>query len=260
MGRIAPSVALGAALGCAGAPEGPTLPEVAEKVPFDVVDRLGPHVATATTRVTETRAGQEPRVRTEVLEIRWSDWENFESARSVDGARVSTSRVVAGRGYVERYGAWQALDEAEPLRQELRIAWDAWGAAMDPFDDRLVLDAPDGDIVEGRPATRYTVRLAEAPARAKAKRKAKAKAKGDGAREMPRSDAELLSLAGSVVLDDATAVRLVAEVTGEYRQGTVQRTVALSLARTGIGTPIPFTVPTDARPAGSGLETLGTPP
>lgn len=259
MGGVARLLLLAGALGCTGAPTGRTLPEVAEKVPFDVVDRLGPHVATATTRTTEQRAGAEPRVRTEVLEIRWSDWENFESARTVDGARVSTSRVVGGRGYVERYGAWQELSEAEPLRQELRIAWDAWGAAMDPFDHRLVLEDPDGDVVEGRPATRYAVTLAPlAAAPAKAKRKAKAKAKSGG--EPPRSDTELLSLTGTVVLDDATAVRLVAEVSGEYRQGTVQRAVALSLARTGIGTPIPFTVPTDARPASSGLGSPGTPP
>ena len=87
-------------------------------------------------------------------------------------------------------------------------------------------------VVEGRPATRYSLSLAEP-------------AEGEEAR--PRADVPL-SLAGEVVLDEATATRLSAEVEGRYLAGGEdERSVKLKLMRSGFGQPPAIETPTDAR-------------
>ena len=78
-------------------------------------------------------------------------------------------------------------------------------------------------MVEGRPARRYTVSLAPEA--------------DDGASQRKRRSGVPWpsSLEGFVVIDEATAVRLEADVTGVLTQASGDRSVRLRLARTSIG-------------------------
>lgn len=94
--------------------------------------------------------------------------------------------------------------------------------ALDPFAGRVALSDPQDAVVEGRPATRYTVALAPA------------------AGPLRRNQHEPLDLSGWVVVDEGTALRLQAEVQGSYLENGKadrQRVVRLVHTLSAIGSP-----------------------
>ncbi len=199
------------------------LGQVSQEIQFQSVDNLGPHKYLASVARTESRAGQVAVESVETFEITWQGWDDFEVRRTVDGDPAGVVRVAAGEAWVEKNGKWQSRGDAEPYRQELRATWSGWDQALDAFRGRVdLLEAEDG-VVEGRPARRYTVALRPEPKVGKAKAKRQAREGGPTAIE------------GFVWVDQTTAVRLVADVTGTVQRGDVMRTTHLKLARSGIG-------------------------
>lgn len=201
----------------------PTLAEASQEVQFQSVDQLGAHAYLATITRTELRAGAVVVESQEVFEIRWQGWDDFEVRRAVDGDVASAVRVVAGRAWVLRNGAWQPRPDAEPYRQELRLTWSGWDQAMDGFDDRVAYGEPEDGVVEGRPARRYTVGLQPLPEMGEARRRRRG------------ADGGPTALSGFVWVDQNTAVRLVADVQGETVRGDVTRRIQLKLARSAFG-------------------------
>ena len=94
-------------------------------------------------------------------------------------------RVVDGLALAQRRdGSWVQRGDPEPWRQEMRLTWNAWDEVLEPFDDRVKMQDPTDEVVEGRRARRYVLSLAEAePARTPpqaGKRKGKRKKRKHG--------------------------------------------------------------------------------
>ena len=200
-----------------------SLAQVSQEIQFQSVDHLGPHAYLASIQRTELRDDVVVTDSQEVFEIRWDGWDDFEVRRSVDGKLASALRVVDAVAWWQRNGRWVNRGDPEPYRQELRMTWNGWEQALDLFRNRVALDQPEDGVVEGRAARRYEVSLAPPAAVGKARRRRR------------ESEGGPVSLEGFVWVDEITAVRLVADVSGEVQRGGVTRRVHLKLARSAIG-------------------------
>lgn len=216
-------------------PDAPDLGEASQEIQFESVDRLGPHRFLASIRHRILREGTSVDRTDEAVEIRWQDWDTFEYRRVVDAELQSAVVAVDGRPWTLRSrGRWELREDAEPYRLDLRQSWNAWDQALEPFRDHIELEEEGSELFEGRAVRRYAVRLkddppAESPERGKGKRRRKL--------HQPAQPDVLVSLSGRVWIDEATAVRLQAEVSGELEQRGRRRTVDLQLTRSGIGLP-----------------------
>lgn len=267
-------VALGLTLGllvsaCTGGAEAERLATASTSIVFDSMDALGPHHALSSLRQTMTRSDGTVEKVDDAVEIKWQSWDLFEHRRVADGRLSSAVRVVDGVPYVARAGAddaWERRSDADMYRGELRAAWSQWDLAMGPFADRVELRDAGEELIEGRPVRRYTVHLAPAPPAPEAAKppageprtgKGKAKRKAGSAKPATTVD-PLRSLSGSLWVDAATAVRLVAEIEGErlHRDKTLQFTY--NLAVSAIGQDQAINVPIHIEPSPSPLA--GPPP
>ena len=214
----------------------PDLAQVSQEVQFESVDQLGPHLYLASIRHRISRSDGSTERSDEAVEIRWQDWDTFAFRRVVDAELQSAVVTVDGRPWTLRSNnRWDRRDDAEPYRLDLRQSWNAWDQALEPFDDRIELTVEGTELFEGRIVRRYKVSLAPEPEpdatpRAKGKRRRKKRHKAV-------QSVTLVSLDGRVWVDEGTAVRLQAEVTGELEQRGRRRTVELQLTRSGIGQP-----------------------
>jgi len=215
-------------IGCRGCQEEspePSLAEVSEEIQFAAIDQLGPHHLLSTIERTDARDGELLSETTESVEIRWQDWDHFEIRRVVDGRLVSATRVSDGRAWVLRGNddLWRRRDDAEPYRVQLRQTWNTWDQALELFGERVVLTEAGEAVVESRPARKFAVSLSP-PLQVGPRR----------ARRLAQ-DGQPVELGGWLWLDEATAVRLKAEVSGVHEQGARRREVALNLTRGAIG-------------------------
>jgi len=226
-------LALSAGVACT--PEGPPAADLADasvEVQFESVDRLGPHRYLASIKHRTVRDDGGVSRTDEAVEIRWQDWDTFEYRRVVDAELQSAVVTVDGKPWTLRSrGRWEAREDAEPYRLDLRQSWNAWDQALEPFGDRVQLEEAGQELFEGRPVRRYRVSLAPEAERTASTKKGKRRRKV----HVPRHDDGPVSLSGVVWVDEGTAVRLQAEVTGELTQRGRQRTIDLQLTRSGIG-------------------------
>lgn len=224
-------------IGCGSSDsKAPDLAQVSQEVQFESVDLLGPHLYLASIRNRITRTDGSTERSDEAVEIRWQDWDTFTFRRVVDAELQSAVVTVDGRPWTLRSkNRWDRRDDAEPYRLDLRQSWNAWDQALEPFGERIVLTTEGTELFEGRIVRRYKVSLAPEPdadARPRAKGKRRRKKRHKAVKSVT-----LLSLDGRVWVDEGTAVRLQAEVTGELEQRGRRRTVELQLTRSGIGQP-----------------------
>jgi hypothetical protein len=214
-------------LGCVGGGQAeearqPTLAEVTFEVTHEAVGRLGPHRHIAVIE-REERMGDAPSTRTtETVEILWGGWDDFALRRLQGGLEVSSRMVLGGRAWVRKKGnGWQTKGDAEPLRVKFRTSWDTWDEAMELFSSRVALVPGADGVMEGRPVQSHALMLSEPPAHVGAGRRAR--------------QGGVTALAGTIVVDKATGVRLRTEVVGTHQRGSRVRTVSFMEERTGFG-------------------------
>lgn len=213
-------VPLAGALSCElGPPPEVQLADASRQVTFASVELLGPHHYLSSVHRSDARPGRPEMVVDEVVEISWQDWDRFQVRRLVDGEALRETIVVDGVPWVRSADRWDRRDDAEPHRVQLRTTWNTWDEMLGSVLNYIEL-VPDGDdIVEGRPASRYLVRLLteeQAP-----------RPKGYGFKPV--------SVEGKVWLDKATAVRLKAEVVAVTQRDALTRTIRLAEQRANIG-------------------------
>lgn len=224
--------------GCSRTPPPPevTLAQASDQVIFASVETLGPHRTVASIVRTDLRDGAEVNSHESLLDLAWQDWDNFRVRRLVDGEPVSESVVVKATAWSSQAGGgWSRREDAEPYRVQLQSTWNAWDDAFDTFRDRITLTEEGQEIIEGRRARRYAVSLTPLSPTAKAPRNSRR--------------FEPVSLSGTVWIDEATAVRLVAQVEGELHRGDLTRRITLRLARSDFGADLGLQPPEAARDA-----------
>ena len=206
-------------------------PRVARRVvdmgPAEVTERLGPNRFTAEVAFTWT-AGKDTVKLTEtrLLESAAGGVAGDFHAR-IDNSRDQGLEVVRAKGQVfarSKYGKYRLRLRDRGIAERTRD--EAAGALRELdglFQGRLELALEGPTSVEGRPAVRYTVRLADAPAAVKTAKSETpppvAYARGgldeDSARRQRFMDQrQPKKLGGEVVVDSATAVVLKAHVDG----------------------------------------------
>jgi hypothetical protein len=203
------------------APEEPevTLAEASEKVTFASVEMLGAHTYLATSIRVELRRGREMSRHTEVVEIRWEDWDNFSHRRTVDDRTVADVVVSDGVAWSRRLGGpWKTKDDSESSRVQLKTTWNSWQQTISSFGDLVVMREGESEAVEGRLARHYVISLSDLPP------------VGDDATQP-------LALSGDLWVDESSAVRLTGKLEGVLGREGYRRQVELQIVRTAIGMP-----------------------
>jgi hypothetical protein len=212
-------------LSCTGneAPEVPaTIETVSQEITFDSVARLGHHHAVADITRIEIRDGDTPIETTESIDLAWNSWTSFHFQRLVDG--TPTFEVIAHEGQAssrDGRGPWRPDFDGEMARMDVYTKWNAWEEALGSFRERITFEDMGDTVVDGRPARRFKLGLAELPKKERHRNR----------------DRQLMPhrIEGEVMLDKATAVRLRASIEAtEKKVGLIRRTT-LSIRRTAIG-------------------------
>jgi len=181
-----------------------------ESVTFESVTRLGPHrmESVLTWDRGEGRGGRT----TEILELLWGDWDNFQVRRLRGDRLASEIRVVQGVAYSRSgKGRFREASDAELYRVQLAGTWSYWDRALEPFRGRLRSSYDQKEEMEGREARRFVIALTHS-------------------QEESRHTHQPRTLVGQVLLDESTAVRLKARLEGTYLEsGDKERPVQVSL-------------------------------
>jgi len=228
----------GAAAGCArGCERGPSevdlLLDQANALTFQAVAQIGPHHLEAVHVTEEVADGSEE---IETMDLRWGDWDNFQIREIRDGEVRQEIRVVQGKAYVRtRDGRFKERRDAEVYRVKMSQVWNRWGLAMEPFSAAAAYDAGEQEIIEGRRARRYDLRLATAEELAAAEREREA----TGGQRRKRRQAPA-ALSGFMLIDEGSGVRLVAEMEGRLRaESGRERVIRFRERRAALGeTPV----------------------
>ncbi len=229
--------------GCAGGAEEIDVipPEVAaERVTFATLQDLGSFLLRSSTRDERTN----PRatvVRESSISLKWKDRDHWEFESLRDGKPVT-------HWLIYQATAWEALSgdpltprgDAEPLRAQLSLGWDAWEDIIALTGGRIVYGEGTEETVDGRVALRHDLTL-EPP---RADKRRPSRSLGDAL--------EATSVSGTVWIDRVTSVRVLADVVATaaspVAEGAVPnrtRTLSVKLALTGLGQDPGVAVPPD---------------
>jgi hypothetical protein len=209
------------ALHCGSAdPHKPALDVVADQITFKSVEALGPHHLLATIEQQSVWTDGNTESHEETVELAWNDWDSFHLRRVVRGSAVGETIMDQGRSYHRGQGPhWVQEFDSEPARLRVRTSWSVWSTAMEVFSARIDLVEMEQSIVDGRSARRYQVSLAPRP---------------QGQR-IRHGGMKPISITGEVWIDQATAVRLAADVTAKVDLKGMRRTIQLHLRRSHVG-------------------------
>ena len=189
---------------------------------------LGPHHYAAT--VTTTRWD---RPTTEGIDVLWADWDNLEVERRRDGEVATRLTIVEGEVWQGNDDRMRRAENVELYRRELATTWNLYQDALRPFAGHVEMTKTGETVVEGRPALVYSLALEADP--------------------QVTGRIQPTALVGTVTVDEGTAVRLLADVTGTAVDDKgVERTVHVALTRSEIGQVPEILPPTNTGPVRPG--------
>lgn len=206
-------------LACSAEPipvvEAVALPVVAKRTTFATMMAFGSFRLDArTTTTTHTFSGDEKQE--ESYSLRWNDASAWQTVRGRDGIRVEELRVWDNLAWhATGSGPFVNKGDGEPFRAALAGAWDPWHDAVGNFSNSIGFREVGTEQVEGRAATVYTLEpILNVPS---------------------RKSAQFLGVEGQVWIDQATAARIVGDVTLRTKHHERERTVSLRFSVTEIG-------------------------
>jgi hypothetical protein len=219
-------VALALATSCEpSTPPDQELVQASREVSFGDIANLGAHRLEASILRSVVVDGTRQEGGQDQIQLVWRDWDNFQLARRRSGEIISQVLVDGGSARVRQAdGRLVAASDVEPHRVELRMAWDVWSLGLSVFEGMMAFEHQGESQLEGRAASEYRVHLA-----------------GEGPQRVGRVVAD--SLEGSLWIDEVSAVRLMAEVSGRWHrvgQEEVVHEVEMIFVRTDFGLPSSF--------------------
>ncbi len=200
--RLSGGALLALLSGCTNAPVevAPITPEAAsEQVTFGTLQDLGSFTFQYSSR-DERKVAAGSSVRETAGSLKWKDRDNWEYTTVNDGIPATHWLIFGARAWEGLSGAPLASKgDPEPLRAQLALGWDPWEDIVAMTGGRIVYGPGVAETVDGRAATRHDLSLGPSAAPAARKRII-------GQALFPTS------LTGQVWIDDATSVRLLADV------------------------------------------------
>lgn len=187
------------------------LASASEDVIFASVEKLGAHSYEAILERIEREGERELSFSEEILWVAWQDWDNFHFRRQVDQKIVQDIAVVDHRAWKYKNGSWTEREDAEPYRVELRGSWNAWEQMLSPFEPYLIFESKGLEAQDNRKAEHYELGMTEPPASAY--------------KLVPKE------LKGDVWVDESTAVRLLANVSGTLERAAYSKEFTLKILR-----------------------------
>ncbi|MEC7988151.1 MAG: hypothetical protein VX278_23495 [Myxococcota bacterium] len=205
------------------------LAQASQKVIFASVEKLGSHRYTAQVRRREYRGDELVSEHEERVQIDWIDWDNFSYMREVDDREVMNLVVIDHQTWqLKKNGVWEQRPDAEPYRVQMRSSWNTWDQFVGPFEKALVWKDLGESEQDGRKVQLYEVDVD--PLKISQKRNL-----------IPKS------ISGSVSIDQATAVRVYAEVQLSSTHDDYTKDVRLQLRREDIGGDIKLQSPAEKK-------------
>lgn len=193
------------------------LAEASQDVIFASVEQLGVHRYQAQVRRKEFRGDLKISEHEEQVQIEWVDWDNFSYVREVDSKEVMNLVVVDHTAWqLRKNGSWAKRPDAEPYRVQMRSSWNTWEQVVAPFSEALLWRELGASTLEGREVQRYELSL-------------------DTQNIPQRRNLIPKSISGSVAIDQATAVRIYAEVQLVSEHDDYRKEVSIQLKRQDIG-------------------------
>ncbi len=188
---------------------------------------LGSYQSTAT--VLRTWTGKEGATRSlkEDFELRWEDPDRWSLILSRDGRQTQRAVVFGGIPYLSIGDRpIERREDAEPLRVQLAAAWNPWEQAIQPLSDQLSYSEVREDLWEGRAVRVFSLSAKEPSPKS-------------------RPSWVIREVQGEVWLDEATSVRLKADLKLGAQGKKESMDLTFSLQITGIGSPTSLTDPAE---------------
>ena len=191
-----------------------TLMEASQQVVFASTEQLGPHRLRSVLNQTEYHGEDIRNQHKEVLLIDWMDWDHWQATQLVDDEVVSEILIMDG-ACLERVGPkYVERPDGEPYRVQLRSMWNQWDSVVRSFEPNTTWTYQSTMTIDGRKVQQYSAAHV-APSKS-------------SATLFPKR------FEGNVWVDEATAVRLLADVTGEWINGPYKKVVTLKIERSEI--------------------------
>ena len=210
------------------APPEKSLVDASQQVHFASVEKLGAHHSLITVEVTERQFTRETSSSTEVLELWWESWSRFRYQRKVNGKIKQEVLVIDDRPWQFNGKAWRQGDDPESYRNQLKLSWDIWGRVYRSFSGNAKWTEEAVEMLGKRSVQRYSVTYTPPE-------------------KQPAYGLIPTSLSAIVWVDQATAVRLLGEMTAVRENEGYQQTQVLRLERDQIGENFEFIPPTEVQ-------------
>jgi hypothetical protein len=200
-----------------------SLMEASHQVIFASVEKLGKHDFQATYQQQEFHGEEEKAKHEEILEIKWQDWDHFQSRRSVDG-EVASNVIISDLGTWDWHGGkWVERSDGEPYRVQMRNTWNQWDSVIRHFSEHIEWVLDGEEVIEERKTKRYKAKFTKP--------------------ETVKSSLRPTQFQGTVWVDEETAVRVLGEIRGSLVRNSYRKVVKLQVQRTEIGKEKKMVVP-----------------
>lgn len=218
-------------LACSGGtPEVPR-PEAARKVTLGTLQDLGSFEMAATIERAQRLGEAAPTTTTTALKLEWQDADHWAYTRARDGRGETRIVVHDGVGWLGTGDSpLTRRPDTEPLRAQVARNWDPWAEALGAYEGQLVLTRVGVETVGERRAERFAVSLAP----------------GTTTRRTGWSPTRA---SGDVWFDEATAVRVQAQVELAAARKGQSDEITLLLAVSRVGEDLGLAAPETPRDA-----------
>lgn len=218
-------------LACTGDSPDVPRPEAARKATLGTLQDLGSFEMAATIERVQRLGEAAPTTSTTALKLEWQDADHWAFTRGRDGRGETRMVVFDGVGWLATgESPLTRRPDTEPLRAQVARNWDPWAEAVGAYEGQLELLRVGVETVGERRAERFSVGLAPQPAKR-------------------RTGWVATRASGDVWFDEATAVRLQAQVQLAAERKGQSEEISLLLAVSRVGEPLGLQAPETPRDA-----------
>lgn len=185
-----------------------------ETVIFASAEQLGPHKLQTVYAQQEYHGEDVRSASKEIVDMDWVDWDNWHVKRMVDDEIVSNVWIFAGKTIEQQGQHYVEQVDGEPYRVQLRSTSSQWDSVIRPFQPYILWKFQAKQEMDGRVVHMYTAEFTEP--------------------DIKKTGVHPLRFAGTVWVDEQTAVRLLGKIEMTVVQGAYKKDMQLQVQRSDI--------------------------